>query len=489
MPPRNLLIIGLTIVVALACYSMAARNRYANLFAEAMDVVDRQSLHVIPRDKLFVSAMNGMMEDLDEHSMFISGDFFQSFDEDMRQEFGGVGMYVDVDPESKQLCVIAPMPGMPAMEAGLKVGDQIVSVDGVPTLDMNRRESLKLLRGPVGKPVTLEVDRGGEILQKKVGRKVIPVASVHGDSRRPDGSWNFKMTDDPKIGYIRLLQFGEKSADEMRAAIQQVGGDVDGLILDLRNNSGGLLDVAIEICDMVLPADLPIVRTLGREKKVVPNGEYFSTSAIELNPGVPICVLVDRHSASASEIVAGCLQDHGRAVVIGEQSWGKGTVQNVIPIQRGQSALKLTTASYWRPSGKNIDRYDEVSKQSKKWGVQPDPGFEIELTEEEIFANLRSINIRELRTLVTAKEMEFIQRVKQMQIKQLKDEAAKAADVGGPTEDTGNETVENKSLKNKSDGAEEDSQVPVFEQHIDLPLERAINHIRRLRVKETMIAA
>lgn len=479
MPPRNLLIIALTTVVALACYSMAARNRYANLFAEAMDVVDRQSLRVVPRDELFVSAMNGMMDhkDLDEHSMFISGDMFQSFDEDMRQEFGGVGMYVEVDPETKQLCVIAPMPDTPAMEAGMKVGDQIVSVDGVPTLNMKRRESLKLLRGPVGKPVNLEVDRGGEILKKVVDRRVIPVASVHGDSRLPNGSWDFKLKEHPRIGYIRLLQFGEKSSDEIRAAIQKVGGEIDGLILDLRNNSGGLLDVAIEICDMVLPADLPIVRTLGREKKVVPNGEYFSTGAMELSPGVPMCVLVDRHSASASEIVAGCLQDHGRAVVIGEQSWGKGTVQNVIPIQRGQSALKLTTASYWRPSGKNIDRYDEISKQSKKWGVQPDPGFEVSLEEEEIFENLRNINIRELRTLVTAQELEFIRRVKRGQADQMREAALKAAVKAGA-----------KATTDSSVPSEDESR-DASEPHVDLPLQRAIDHLKSLLAKEVLIAA
>ena len=122
---------------------------------------------------------------------------------------------------------------------------------------------------------------------------------------------------------------------------------------------------------------------------------------MSLNPSVPICILINRNSASASEILGGCLQDHGRAVLIGEQSWGKGTVQNVIPIRRGESALKLTTASYWRPSGKGIDRYDELAKQTKVWGIQPDPGFEIEIEEEEVFENMRQRNLRDLRGLLT----------------------------------------------------------------------------------------
>jgi carboxyl-terminal processing protease len=464
MPPKNLLIITLTIIVSLACYSVAARNRFANLFAEALEVVDRQSLHPVPVEDLFISAMDGMMEEFDDYSMYISGQRFQDFDEDMRQELSGVGMYVEVDPETDQLVVLAPMPNTPASEVGLKVADQIVAVDGVTTKGMQRREALKLIRGPVGESVELELNRDGESLTKSLTRKRIPVASVHGDTRKRDGSWNFKLNEHPRIGYIRLIQFGEKSAVEISAALKQLG-DVDGLVFDIRNNSGGLLDVAVKICDMFLPADLPIVRTLGRNKVLV--SEEKSTGNIEFDSDIPIYILIDRNSASASEIVAGCLQDHGRAIVIGEQSWGKGTVQNVIPIQRNQSALKLTTASYWRPSGKNIDRNDVESKKSQIWGVQPNDGFAIELSERESIENLRQINIRELRTLVSAKELQYIRRLRRLQAEAF-DEAVEA--------------------RSNSDSPEIGDDPANQEPHVDLPLQKAIDQILKKKRRPNIAA-
>lgn len=466
MPPRNLLVIGLTIVVSLACYSVASKNRYANLFAEAMEVIDQQSLREVPREKLFVSAMEGMMEDLDEHSMYISGEMFQVFDEDIRQEFGGVGMYVETDPQTKQLFVLAPMPGTPAFEAGLRAGDRIEKIDGEETAGKSRREAVKNLRGPIGKTVELDIERGDEHFTVNLNRAVIPVASAHGDYRNPDGTWRFVLKENARIGYIRLIQFGEKSTDEMRNALNQSKGKIDGLIIDLRNNSGGLLDVAIDICDMFLPTDLPIVRTRGRDKQLVRGGEYFSTASLDLNPGIPICILVNRNSASASEIVAGCLQDHGRAILIGEQSWGKGTVQNVIPIQRGESALKLTTASYWRPSGKNIDRYDDVSKETKIWGVQPNEGFAIELTEDEVFANIRNRNIRDLQGLVTERESELISNMRNFET---------------PAD---SDTPDQQETPVADDGPEGESRSP----HVDLPLQRAIEYFE-LQFSKNQIAA
>lgn len=466
MPLRNLLVIGLTVAISMACYSVAAKNRYANLFAEAMDVIDQKSLRVIPREKLFVSAMNGMMEDLDEHSMFFSGELFSSFDEDIKQEFGGVGMYVESDPNTKRLFVLAPMPNTPAYEAGLRAGDQILTIDGEPTEGKSRRDAVNLLRGPVGKTVKLEVERKGEKMEKSLKRAVIPVASVHGDYRDAQGNWKYLIRDESRIGYVRLIQFGEKSAEEMAKAFLEVGDEIDGLIIDLRNNSGGLLSVAIDICDMLLPKDLAIVRTRGRNK--VLEDEYFSTSTMVLKPSVPIVVLVNRNSASASEIVAGCLQDHQRAVIIGEQTWGKGTVQNVIPIQRGESALKLTTASYWRPSGKHIDRNDDEAKQTKKWGVQPNEGFEIELTEESVFQNIRQRNIRDLHGLLTPEESQVVTQMRRLE--------EPTDPPSGPTEDVG------------ESGSDDDAQGNESESQIDLPLQRAIEYFQT-RQKRPQIAA
>lgn len=410
MPPRNLLIIALTAVISLACYSVASKNKYANLFAEAMEVVEEKGLHKVPREDLFDSAMVGMLKDLDEHSMYISDEMFKAFDEDMRQEFGGVGMYVELDPETQNLVVLAPMPGTPAYEAGLKPGDQIIAIDGNLTSGQPRREAIKMLRGPIGEAVEMEIERDGERDKKMVQRASIPVPSALGDYRSTNGDWKFVLKDHSRVGYIRLTQFGEKSADEISQAIKEMGPNLEGLIVDLRNNSGGLLDVAVEICDIFLPADLPIVKTRGRDKVLIE--EHYSSSRLELNPGIPLCVLVNRNSASASEIVAACLQDHGRAILVGEQSWGKGTVQNVIPIQRGESALKLTVASYWRPSGKSIDRHDQISKETQMWGVQADEGYEVITEDAQIFENMRQRNLRDLRGLVSEEDAAIIDRLR-----------------------------------------------------------------------------
>jgi carboxyl-terminal processing protease len=397
MPLRNILVILLAIVASLACYSVAAKNRYANLFAEVMNVVNEEALREVPREKLFNGAMIGMLSGHDKHSTFISDRGFHEFKEDMQQEFGGVGMYVGTDPESKMLMVLAPMPNTPAYEAGIHVGDLIVSIEGQPTADKSRAEAVEKLRGPIGELVELEIKRGETTVVKSLKRARIPVESAHGDYREADGSWNFRLKDHDSIGYIRLSQFGEKTTAEMKRALESLPENTSGLIIDLRANPGGLLDVAVDICDMFLPADLPIVRIRGRNR--VLKDEYFSAAGTVVPSSLPVCILIDRFSASASEIVSGCLQDHRRAVLIGEQSYGKGTVQDIIPIQKNKSLLKLTTASYWRPSGKQIDRNDEESQKTKTWGVQPNDGFAIEMSSEELLENLKKRSARDVESL------------------------------------------------------------------------------------------
>lgn len=397
MPLRNLLTIVIALLVSLTCYNKSARSRYASLFAEAMHLVENRALYEVPRKQLFESAMNGMMSTLDEHSMYVANDLFRALDEDMNQQFGGVGMYVDNEPDTNQLIVLAPIPNTPAFRAGVQVGDRIIQIAGQSTAAMSREEAIKLMRGPQGTSVEIVFERGDEALPKSLVREAIPIPSVHGDWRNPDGTWQFVLQDMPNVGYIRLLQFGKLSAEEMQEAISQLDGKVDGLILDLRNNTGGLLSAATAISDIFLDRGQTIVRTRGRGRTLLE--ELNAQTPPMLDPRIPLVVLVNRHTASASEIVSGCLQDHGRAVVIGEQTWGKGTVQDLIPMQRNESALKLTVASFWRPSERNIDRADPEAKRTEVWGIQPDPGFEIELSEAEVFNNIRSRNARELEGL------------------------------------------------------------------------------------------
>lgn len=455
MPSRNLLLIALTIVVSLACYSVASRNRYANLFAEAIEVIDKESLKRTSREDLFVAAMEGMLKDLDEHSMYIYGEMYQMFDEDLRQEFGGVGVYVEMDPRSKRLTVLAPMPNTPASKGDFQPGDQVTAIDGESVEGMDQRQVVKLLRGPVGVPFEITFDRGGESIIKEVERERIAVDSVHGDSRVKNG-WNFHLQDHSNIGYVRLVQFGRNTATELSAALEQMG-QVDGLIIDLRNNTGGLLDVAVDVCDLFLPDNKKIVTTKVRDHEI--DVVAKSDSPEKSNPRMPICILVNRNSASASEVVSGCLQDHGRVTVIGEQTWGKGTVQNVIPIQRGESALKLTTASYWRPSGKHIDRYDDIAKETKTWGIQPDKGWEIELSEVDIFKNSRLRYVRELKGLLTPEQLRMAQEISRLNM--LATEEKMEAEALGDSEE--------EPLKN-------DPLVP----HVDRPLQRAIEFMQQL---------
>lgn len=402
MPLRNIVVILLTAIVSMACYGVASKNQYANLFAEALDVVEKQSLREVPRQQLFDSAMNGMLKNHDEHSQYISGELYKSFDEDIRQEFGGVGMYVDVDKETKMLVVTAAMPGTPAFRAGLKTGDSIVEIEGKPTTEMSRGKAIELMRGVSGTTVTLTVDGQDGVREIDLVREVIPVSSVHGDIQNLDGSWNYTLKENPRIGYIRLLQFGDKSVAEFAEALRELEGKVDGLVVDLRNNSGGLLTAAVEISDMFLEPDKLIVQTRGRGNVIT--SQYYSSNQIAYNVNQPLVILINRESASASEIVAACLRDHGKAVLIGEPSWGKGTVQNVIPIKRGKSALKLTTASYWPPNGVNFDRDPHLNQTPGKYGVHPEKKWLIEMDEDEVILNHRKRHERDLQIFTESAE-------------------------------------------------------------------------------------
>ena len=450
MPLRNFLVIFAVAVISFACYSVTAKNRYANLFAEVLEIVNKEALAEASQEELFTGAMDGMLSNLDEHCSFISDNGFREFEEDLKQEIGGIGVFVGMDSKRKTMIVLAPMPNTPAYEAGIQAGDLIVSIAGEPTADKAQWDAIQKLRGPVGETVELEIVRGEDTLFKTLTRAKIPIESAHGDYRKPDGNWNFFLKDHPNVAYIRLSQFGEMTGGEMKAALHSLPSNAEGLIIDLRANPGGLLDIAVEICDMFLEADLPIVRIKGRDKLLL--REYTSTAGTELSNDLPVCILIDRYSASASEILSGCLQDHERAVLIGEQSYGKGTVQDIIPIQYNKSLLKLTTSSYWRPSDKQIDRNDPESQKSKVWGVQPSQGFAIEMSDDEIIENIKH---RQQRTSLGIGGLE-----PKAEDDQTSDEAPSESD---STESSEEETEEDSSPK-----------VP----HVDRPLEKAIEFIQ-----------
>ncbi len=381
MPLRNILIIAFSAIASLICYDTAQRNRFAATITEAMSIIEDEFIEDIEARRLFESAMDGMVQDLDQYSGFISRDDFSQFQESLDQNFGGIGIIVEVDSKSNRLTVMSPLVNTPAFRAGIRAGDVILEIDGVSTEGMSLRDAVGFMRGPPGSTVKVQIQhRDGQTEDLSVGRAIIPVTSVKGDRQRPDGKWIFHLESEPDIGYIRISSFGEKTVSELRDALEFDNGPVKALVIDLRNNAGGLLTAAVDTCDMLIDSG-KIVTTRGRGGKER-RREVATASGTIVDRDIPVVVLVNHYSASASEIVAACLQDHGRAVVVGERTWGKGTVQNIIELEGGKSALKLTTATYWRPSGQNIHKSKKATDEDA-WGVRPDNGFEVILTDDE----------------------------------------------------------------------------------------------------------
>jgi carboxyl-terminal processing protease len=399
MPLRNLSIIVLAFLISLACYLRAARNRYVATITEAMNIVSQEYVDEVDPRKLFEGAMDGMIGQLDEYSGYHPPDEYAQFQEDIDQKFVGIGIYVGYDQEKKRIYVIAPLTGTPAYEAGIKPDDTIVSIDGTSTADMTMQAATAKIKGRAGTSVTMEVLHPGETTPVKlsVKRASIAVDSVLGDLRGPDNQWVYRLAEHPRLGYIRIESFGERTAEELRAALEtyrEQGQDVQGLILDLRGNEGGLLDSAVEVCDMFLDEGV-IVRTVARNN--IERDREVAHRGVEFPLATPMVVMVDRFSASASEIVSACLQDHQRAIVVGQRSWGKGTVQNVIRMEGGRSAIRLTIARYFRPSGRNIHK-SQGAKDEDDWGVRPSEGFDLALNEDEYQRFRRERRERDQRT-------------------------------------------------------------------------------------------
>ena len=480
MPLRNLLIISIAAIISVACYSVSARNRYANIFAEALNVVEQRALQSMTREALFDAAMDGLVSRLDRHSRYLHDDDLDNFQISIDQQFGGIGVFVGREGAPERLFVRAAFPGSPADRAGLKSGDIILAIDGVDLNDEKPGDAVKQMKGNVGEPVKLTVSRKGKSLDVEMVREVIDVPSIRGDRWLPDGTWNFTVEDDPKIGYLRIDSFGKETTGEFRAALERLEGRIDGLIIDLRGNSGGLLDCAIDLCDMLLPIELDIVSIRTRRREIKQK-TYSSRDAPVLDLSIPIVVLIDRYSASASEIMSGCLQDHDRAKLIGEQTWGKGTVQDVLPIEHGESALKLTTSSYWRPSGKNIDRDFAKADGDVLWGVQPDEGYKISQTEIGVQRNEYYRSEHELRVLTGGMKFPKV-------FSKPDDEAEEAlatdSDLAEPEPDN---TVKDDPEVTQDD-AEAKEDAPALdmidpENYRDQPFDRAVEYLQSIRAK------
>lgn len=348
-------------------------------FADTLDQIERNYVKEVDRRELMEAAIRGMVGKLDPYSNFIPSDDFGSFKSSVESQFGGLGIQVTVD--DGQLRVLSPIVGTPAYRAGIQSGDRITEIEGESTRGLRIDEAVRKLKGEAGTSVTITVYHPGTKESEKVTlkREVVHVSTILGDTHKPDDAWEYMLDNDSKLGYIRMTSFSRETTEELKKALEELKSrKMRGLILDLRNNPGGLLTAAVDISDLFV-ADGKIVSTKGRNTpervwEAKKDGKYED---------FPMAVLVNHYSASASEILAACLQDNKRAVVIGERTWGKGSVQNVIELEDGKSALKLTTASYQRPNGHNIHRFPD-SKDSDEWGVKPNDDYEVKLTDGEL---------------------------------------------------------------------------------------------------------
>ena len=341
-----------------------ATNDYETieLFTDVIAIVKKSYVEEVDTKKLIYGAINGMLSSLDPHSSFMPPEMYKEMKIETKGAFGGLGIEISV--KDGILTVISPIEDTPAYKAGIKAGDQILKIDEKFTKDLTVMDAVKRMRGVKGTKVTLTIMREGFEKPKEfpLTRDIIQVKSV-----------KFKTLDEG-FGYIRIAQFQEKTDDDLAKAFQVLqdsnGGKLSGLVLDLRNDPGGLLDQAVRVADHFLDEGKLIVYTEGREKD---SKMRFTARKGSKQPNYPIVVLINSGSASASEIVAGALQDHKRAVIMGTQSFGKGSVQTIIPLS-DNSGLRLTTARYFTPSGRSI--------QAK--GISPDIVVEkIELTGTE----------------------------------------------------------------------------------------------------------
>ena len=361
-----------------------AQDEYFQTYKVLIDTIDqieRNYVKEIDRRELIEAAIKGAVGKLDPYSNYIGPKELSAFRAAVESEFGGIG--IQISTEDGELRVVSPLYGTPAYRAGVQSGDWIVEIDGKSTEGIDQDEAVDRLKGKEGTQMTLTLVHAGhpsrDHVKVKLTRERVHVDTVLADRRKADDTWDFMLDAKQGVGYVRLSAFSRETAAELKKALQELQDQhMRGLVLDLRFNPGGLLNSAIEVCNLFISSGR-IVSTKGRNTP--PRvWDAHKNGAFE---GFPMVILVNRYSASASEIVSACLQDHHRAVIMGERTWGKGSVQNVIGLEEGRSALKLTTAAYCRPSGRNIHRFPE-SKESDQWGVMPDPGYALRLSDREM---------------------------------------------------------------------------------------------------------
>jgi len=376
-----LLVFFLAMTVCSGNLFASEEEDYKNLeiFTDVLSLIRSSYVENVDMDKLIYGAIRGMLNTLDPHSSFLTPEMYKEMQADTHGEFGGLGIEITI--KEGELIVVSPIEDTPAYAAGVKSGDQIVKIDGKPTRDIDFMEAVRMLRGSKGEAITIGIHRAAEdkLREFTIIRDIIQVQSVK--SKFLQGHF----------GYVRILQFQDRTGRDLKEHLQLLrhdnGDQLHGMILDLRNNPGGLLDQAVAVSDLFLGEGL-IVYTEGREAEAQLS---FSAQTVGTEPDYPLIVLINGGSASAAEIVAGALQDHQRAIILGEQSFGKGSVQTVIPLD-DHSGLRLTTARYFTPSGRSIQalgiRPDIVVAQTV---IVPQQKTETPLREQDLANHFQSL--------------------------------------------------------------------------------------------------
>jgi carboxyl-terminal processing protease len=385
-----------------------------NLFGDIFERVRAQYVEEVPTEELVTAAINGMLTSLDPHSSYLSAKDFEDMQVQTRGEFGGLG--IEVTQEEGFIKVIAPMDDTPADKAGILAGDFITHVDGEAVSGLLLDEAVQKMRGPIGSEIIITVVREGtpEPFDVSIIRDTIKLTAVRG---RVVG----------KTMVLRVTTFNDQTTsgivEELKKGLDELGGlaNLDGVVLDLRNNPGGLLNEAITVSDSFLDKG-EIVSTRGRDPQ---SGERYNAQAGDLIGGKPIVVLINGGSASASEIVAGALQDHRRAIVVGTKSFGKGSVQTLIPL-RGDGAMRLTTARYYTPSGRSIQALG-ISPDIVVQQPIPAPADEA-ATEQDKSAALRERSEADLRGAITNDSMTDEEKRLYQEEQQRAEESAKLRD-------------------------------------------------------------
>ncbi len=390
MPKRNLAWMLVIVLIALLFWKLpstvARRDTVYRTFEPLVDIrseILKNYVEEVDEKDLIRGAIEGMLQRLDPYSNYFGPEQMADLNRDTTGSFGGIGILLDM--KDGWLTVISPIEDSPAFRSGVLAGDKLIEIEGESTKGMTMSDAVTRLTGKPGTKVKITVrhELKNEQVTMELTRDNIKIVSVKGWNRKNGADWDYMLDHEQRIGYIRVSKFMPDTAKSIDEAVKRLQGDgMKALVLDLRLNPGGLLESAIEVADLFLD-DGVIVSTKGRwsqKKETVAKKEGTY-------PRFPVAVLVNRYTASAAEIVAGALRDHKRAVVIGERTFGKGSVQNVIRLEDGQGAIKLTTAYYYLPLGECIHKTKQA-EAAKKWGV--DPLIEVKLTDDELLDVIKS---------------------------------------------------------------------------------------------------